>query len=59
MFRLRLHPTPSAFVVGIAVIAFWALLWVWLLAQLVGSTPGAVDRGIDRVVARIEVERAQ
>ena len=37
MFRLRLHPTPSAFFVGIAVIALWALLWVWFIAQLADS----------------------
>jgi hypothetical protein len=34
MFRLRLHPTPSAFAVGIAFIALWALLWVWFISQL-------------------------
>jgi len=35
MFRLRLHPSPSGLLTGIAVIAFWALLWVWFIAQLV------------------------
>lgn len=35
MFRLRLHPTPSGFALGFAVIALWALLWVWFFAQLV------------------------
>lgn len=39
MFRLRLHPTPSAFALGIAFIALWALIWVWFIAQLV--TPHA------------------
>lgn len=34
MFRLRLHPTPSGFALGLFVIALWALLWVWFLAQL-------------------------
>jgi len=34
MFRLRLHPTTSGFAVGIAVIALWALLWLWFFAQL-------------------------
>ena len=34
MFRLRLHPTSSGLLFGIAVIAFWALLWLWFFAQL-------------------------
>jgi hypothetical protein len=38
MFRLRLHPTSSSFAVGIAFIALWALLWVWFIAQLAGSS---------------------
>ena len=38
MFRLRLHPTPSGLALGLAVIALWALLWVWFLAQLAGGT---------------------
>jgi len=37
MFRLRLHPTPSAFVVGIAFIALWALLWAWFIVQLAAA----------------------
>jgi len=37
MFRLRLHPTPSGLVLGFAVIALWALLWVWFFAQLAQS----------------------
>ena len=41
MFRLRLHPTPSAFALGIAFIALWALLWVWFLAQLATTSPTA------------------
>jgi len=34
MFRLRLHPTSSGLLFGIAVIAFWALLWLWFFGQL-------------------------
>ena len=34
MFRLRLHPTSSGLAVGFAVIALWALLWLWFFAQL-------------------------
>jgi hypothetical protein len=45
MFRLRLHPTPSAFFVGFAVIALWALLWVWFIAQLAGS-PRTAERTV-------------
>ena len=42
MFRLRLHPTSSGLLSGIAVIAFWALLWLWFLGQL--SQPGSARR---------------
>ncbi|MGZ6126165.1 MAG: hypothetical protein ACXWLR_14450 [Myxococcales bacterium] len=45
MFRLRLHPTPSGLVVGLAVIALWALLWVWFIAQLADS-PGTAARTV-------------
>jgi hypothetical protein len=34
MFRLHLHPSPSSFLFGIGLVAFWALLWLWFLAQL-------------------------
>jgi len=34
MFRRHLHPSLSGFVLGIAVVAFWALLWVWFFAQV-------------------------
>jgi hypothetical protein len=37
MFRLRLHPTPAAFVLGIGFIALWALLWVWFITQLAAA----------------------
>ena len=46
MFRLRLHPTPSGFAVGLAVIALWALLWVWFLTQLAGGTRAADARRV-------------
>ncbi|HEY4886661.1 MAG TPA: hypothetical protein VII08_23740 [Myxococcales bacterium] len=42
MFRLRLHPTRSGLFFGIAVIAFWALLWLWFFGQL--SQPGSARR---------------
>ena len=35
MFRLSLHPSPVGLVFGVLVIAFWALLWGLVLAQLV------------------------
>jgi hypothetical protein len=44
MFRLRLHPTSSGFLAGIAVIALWALLWVWFIAQLVQGPRTAASR---------------
>ncbi|MGE5049449.1 MAG: hypothetical protein ACM3PC_12810 [Deltaproteobacteria bacterium] len=34
MFSRRLHPTPSGFAFGLAVIALWALIWIWFFAQL-------------------------
>jgi len=34
MFRLHLHPSPSGLLFGIALVAFWALLWFWFFAQL-------------------------
>jgi len=34
MFRLQLHPSPSGFLFGIGLVAFWALLWLWFFAQL-------------------------
>ena len=43
MFRLRLHPTPSGFLAGFTVLALWALLWLWVIAQLVlAPRPAAV-----------------
>jgi hypothetical protein len=43
MFRLRLHPTSSGLFFGIAVIAFWGLLWLWFLGQL-PQQPGSAPR---------------
>ena len=37
MFRLSLRPSPLGFVLGLAVIAFWALLWMAFFFQLIGS----------------------
>jgi hypothetical protein len=42
MFRLRLHPTSSGLLLGIAVIAFWGLLWLWFFGQL--SQPESARR---------------
>jgi hypothetical protein len=42
MFRLRLHPTSSGLATGIAVIALWALLWLWFVVQLVEGPRTAV-----------------
>ena len=42
MFRLRLHPTPSGLLFGIAIIAFWGLLWLWFFGQL--PQPGSARR---------------
>ena len=46
MFRLRLHPTPAGLALGVFLIAFWALLWFWFLAQVVrGPEDGVRRRG--------------
>ncbi len=42
MFRLRLHPTSSGLLFGVAVIAFWGLIWLWFLGQLL--QPGSARR---------------
>jgi hypothetical protein len=34
MLRFRLHPTPSGLFLGIAMIAFWALMWLWFLYSI-------------------------
>ena len=39
MFSRRLHPTSSAFAVGLAVIALWALIWIWVFAQVSRQGP--------------------
>jgi hypothetical protein len=41
MFSRRLHPTPSGFAFGFAVIALWALIWIWFFAQLSRSHAAA------------------
>ena len=34
MFRLHLHPSTSDLFFGVALVTFWALLWLWFFAQL-------------------------
>jgi hypothetical protein len=34
MFRLRLHPSRLGLLVGITLIAFWALLWLSVVVQI-------------------------
>ncbi|HTO98197.1 MAG TPA: hypothetical protein VMK66_14205 [Myxococcales bacterium] len=45
MFRSRLHPSPSSVLLGIAMIAFWALLWLWFIVQLADSPRSAARAG--------------
>ena len=49
MFRLRLHPSPLGLLVGLAVIAFWALLWMSIVVQL--HQPAADEAGPETVRA--------
>ncbi len=51
MFRLQLHPTSSNLLFGMALIAFWALLWLWLFAQLSEPGHGASSAGTEHEVA--------
>jgi hypothetical protein len=37
MFRHSLHPTRFGFALGLAVIALWAVLWIWVVGQLAGA----------------------
>jgi len=46
MFSRRLHPTSSAFAVGLAVIALWALMWIWFFAQVSRPRPAAAPGGV-------------
>ena len=47
MFRSSLHPTSSGFLLGIATIAFWALLWISIVAQLQGAfRPARADQAL-------------
>jgi hypothetical protein len=43
MFHLRLRPTPLGLVLGVLVIAFWAMLWALFLVQ-VGRGPTNASR---------------
>jgi hypothetical protein len=54
MFRLRLHPTSSGFIAGIAVIALWALLWLWFIAQLVEGPRAAASRAFAPGLTEVE-----
>jgi len=54
MFRLRLHPTSSGFIAGIAVIALWALLWLWFIAQLAEGPRAATSRTSAPGMTRVE-----
>jgi len=47
MFRLRLHPSPLGLLSGVAVIVFWALLWVSVVVQL--QTPRTHEAQSDAV----------
>jgi len=51
MFRLQLHPTSSNLLFGMALIAFWALLWLWLFTQLSEPGHGASSAGTEHEVA--------
>ena len=54
MFRLRLHPTSSGFLAGIAVIALWALLWLWFIAQLVQAPHSVTSRAFAPSLTHVE-----
>jgi hypothetical protein len=53
MFRLRLHPTSSGLLSGIAVIGFWALLWLVVFAQLVHPGAAGPERAPALSVAQV------
>jgi hypothetical protein len=50
MFRLRLHPSRFGLFSGLAVIAFWALLWLWFFGQL---SPSGTGQGPDSAPAQV------
>ena len=43
MFRARLHPTPAGLLLGLAVVALWAAMWIWFLTQI-ASVPQSAER---------------
>ncbi|HET9752872.1 MAG TPA: hypothetical protein VFP52_07915 [Myxococcales bacterium] len=54
MFSRRLHPTASALVRGLALVALWALIWIWFFAQLSRPRPAAGHVAV-AVRARVDV----
>ena len=54
MFSRRLHPTSSALAIGLAVIALWALIWIWFFAQVSRQGPA-----VHRAAAGAEASAAQ
>ncbi len=52
MFRLRLHPSPLGLLSGIALIAFWALLWLSIVVQFHQPRTDEAQIDASRAVAR-------
>jgi hypothetical protein len=46
MLRFPLHPTRTGWFAGIALIALWALLWLWFLVSLGHGTGDAQARAL-------------
>lgn len=59
MFRLSLRPSPLGLLLGLVVVAFWALLWIVFLAQVL-EAPEKTARQPGRVpeLARLESGRS-
>jgi hypothetical protein len=54
MFRLQLHPSSSDLFFGVALVTFWALLWLWFFAQL----PRPAQSGDERATAVTRIATA-